>query len=162
MTAIKPGIRPSSISASLLALVGNQNSDVRVVGDEPLPFSPVPPEEEEHRFIEIHEFNGDLWCIREKYAEGQVTSALVAVSERGVRMLGEAQQFYAHPRILSDGAKLAWICLENPQMPWDGTEIKVAVIQDWQLIAPTVVAGNLEESCLNPEWGLDDELFFYQ
>lgn len=45
-------------------------------------------------------------------------------------------------------------------MPWDGTEIKVAVIQDGQLIAPTVVAGNLEESCLNPEWGLDDELFY--
>ena len=90
MTAIKPGTWLSPISASLLALVGNQNSDVRVVGDEPLPFSPVPPEEEEHRFIEIHECNGDLWCIREKYAEGQVTPALVAVSESGVRVLGGA------------------------------------------------------------------------
>ena len=45
-------------------------------------------------------------------------------------------------------------------MPWDGTEIKVAEIRDGQLVAPKVVAGNLEESCLNPEWGLDDELFY--
>jgi dipeptidyl aminopeptidase/acylaminoacyl peptidase len=229
---MKPGSWPTPISASLLAVAGNRNTDIQVVGDdlwwdeerpselgrtlvisqkhgdllappwnassgvheyggiswhgfirdglpflafvnksdqriyvapvggEPIAFSPEPPAGEEHRYIELNYMEGELWCIREKHADGQVTRALVAVSESGVRVLDDASQFYAHPRVSQDGSKLAWICWEHPQMPWDGTEIKVAKIQDGELLNPRVIAGNLEESCLNPEWGADGELFF--
>ena len=229
---MKPGSWPTPISASLLAIAGNRNTDIQVVGDdlwwdeqrpsesgrtlvvsqkhgdllaepwsassgvheygglswhgfvrdgishlafvnkddqriyvsavggEPIAFSPEPPVGEDHRYIELHYVRGELWCIREKHAGGRVTRALVAVSEAGVRVLDDSSQFYAHLRVSRDGSKLAWICWEHPQMPWDGTEIKVAEILDGQLVAPKIVAGNLEESCLNPEWGLDDELFY--
>lgn len=232
MTSMKPGSWPSPISASLLAVAGNRNTDIQVVGDdlwwdemrpsesgrtlvisqkhgdlmaqpwnassgvheygglswhgftrdgasylafvnkadqriyvtsvggEPIVFSPEPPAGEEHRYIELNYISGELWCIREKHADGHVSRALVAVSESGVRVLDDSSQFYDHPRVSRDGTKLAWICWEHPQMPWDGTEIKVAEIRDGLLVAPKVVAGNLEESCLNPEWGLDNELFY--
>ena len=232
MTFMKPGSWPSPISASLLAVAGNRNTNIQVVGDdlwwdemrpsesgrtlvisrkhgdllappwsassgvheyggiswhgfirdgvsflafvnkadqriylgavgtEPIAFSPEPPEGEEHRYIELHYVAGELWCIREKHAEGRVTRALVAVSESGVRVLDDTSHFYAHPRVSRDGLKIAWVCWEHPQMPWDGTEIKIAQIHDGQLVAPKVIAGNTSESCLNPEWGVDDQLFY--
>ena len=229
---MKPGSWPTPISASLLAVAGNRNRDVQVVGDdlwwdemrpsesgrtliisqrhgdllaapwsassgvheyggiswhgfirdnsphlafvnkadqriylaavgaEPVAFSPEPPLGEDHRYIELNYVNGEIWCIREKHVGGKVTRALVAVSEHGVRVLDAASQFYAHPRISRDGSMLAWVCWEHPQMPWDGTEIKVAEIRNGELQSAKVVAGNLEESCLNPEWGLDNELYY--
>jgi dipeptidyl aminopeptidase/acylaminoacyl peptidase len=229
---MKPGSWPTPISASLLAVAGNRNKDVQVVGDdlwwdemrpsesgrtlvvsqkhgdlmaapwnassgvheyggiswhgfikdgsshlafvnkadqriyvaavggEPVAFSPETPAGEDHRYIELNYVNGEIWCIREKHAAGKVTRAIVAVSEKGVRVLESASQFYSHPRISRDDSMLAWVCWEHPQMPWDGTEIKVAKIVNGELQSPKVLAGNVEESCLNPEWGLNNELFY--
>lgn len=232
MNSSKPGSWPSPISASLLAVAGNRNKDVQVVGDDlwwdemrpsesgrtlvvsqrhgdllaapwnassgvheyggiswhgfvrdgvphlafvnkadqriyvttvggdPVAFSPLPPNGEEYRYIEMQIVNGEIWTIREHHQGGKVTRALVAISEKSVRVLDSQSQFYAHPRISRDGCKITWVCWEHPQMPWDGTEIKVADIENGELRSVKVVAGSLEESCLNPEWGVAENLYY--
>jgi len=130
------------------------------IGGEPKLFSPATPESEIHRYAEMISVGSEIWCVRETHIGGEVTRALVAVNEKTVRILDNDSQFYAHPRISKDGSQLSWVCWEHPQMPWDGTEIKVANIADKSLSNVRVVAGGIEESCLGPEWGTDGTLYY--
>ena len=41
-------------------------------------------------------------------------------------MLASGNDFYSNPRISQDGARLAWITWNHPNMPWDDTELWVA------------------------------------
>jgi len=40
--------------------------------------------------------------------------------------LGEGRDFYMQPAWHPDGGRLAWIEWDHPNMPWDGTELKLA------------------------------------
>jgi len=69
--------------------------------------------------------------------------------------------FYAYPRLSPDGAKLAWISWNHPNMPWDGTQLWLAdVADDGSLQNPILVAGSASESVLQPEWSPKGELYF--
>ena len=138
----------------------DQRIYVTEVGGEPKPVTPIVPDDEIHRYAEMISVDGEIWCAREKHVAGVVTRALVAVSDKGIRVLDSTSHFYAHVRLSMDGSQLTWICWEHPQMPWDGTEIKVADVLNGNLSNPRVVAGGLEESCLGPEWGKDGTLYY--
>ena len=43
-------------------------------------------------------------------------------------MLAGGNDFYSNPRISRDGARLAWVTWNHPNMPWDDTELWVADI----------------------------------
>ena len=45
-------------------------------------------------------------------------------------------------------------------MPWDGTELRVAEVSNGQLSNVRVLAGDVQTSCLSPEWGPHNELYF--
>jgi hypothetical protein len=45
-------------------------------------------------------------------------------------------------------------------MPWDGTEVRVADVQEGKLHNVRVLAGNTNTSCLSPEWGPNNQLYF--
>ena len=147
---------------SLLYFVNKSDQRIYVteVGGQPLPITPVVPENEIHRYAELINVGDEIWCVRETHVAGLVTRALVAVKENVIRVLDSSSQFYSHPRISQDATQLSWVCWEHPQMPWDGTEIKVANISNGALVNVKVVAGGLEESCLGPEWGKDGQLFY--
>ncbi len=130
------------------------------IGAQPQPFSPVTPEDEIHRYAEMISVGSEIWCVREKHVNGVVTRALVAVGENGIRVLDDQSHFYAHLRVSQNGSQLAWVCWEHPQMPWDGTEIKVARIVDGSLDDIHVVAGGIDESCLGPEWSKEGILYY--
>ena len=102
----------------------------------------------------------EIWCVREKHEAGVVTRALIAIRENKIRVLDSGSRFYSHLRLSKDGSQLTWVCWDHPQMPWDGTEIKVADISNGILENTRVVAGGLEESCLGPEWGNDGQLYY--
>ena len=51
-------------------------------------------------------------------------------SRGAIRELVTGSDFYAFPTPSPDGHRLAWICWNHPRMPWDGTELRVAPIDE--------------------------------
>jgi dipeptidyl aminopeptidase/acylaminoacyl peptidase len=127
---------------------------------EPIPFSPEPPIGQSHRYIDMIAVGEEIWCIREVHAESKVQRDLVAVGPSGLRSLDSSSHFYAHPRLSADGRYLAWVAWEHPQMPWDGTEVRVADVENGNLHNVRVLAGNTNTSSLSPEWGPNNQLYF--
>src|SRR5579862_5486358 len=115
----------------------------------------------------------EVWCVRERHADGRVTRAIVAVPLDGsavdapdaVRVLVSGSDFYAYPAPSPDGAALAWICWDHPRMPWDGTELRVAALRDsgagpvTEAGADRVIMGGDAESVLAPVWRDDRSLY---
>ena len=71
-----------------------------------------------------------------------------------------SSRFVAAPRLNPSGSRISWISWEHPQMPWDGTELHVADIQDLAAVNDKVLAGSTTESVLQPEWLDEDRLVF--
>ncbi len=106
---------------------------------------------------------GRLICVREDHGvEGrEAVNALVAVPLDGsavadparVVALAGGSDFVAAPRLSPDGARLAWVRWNHPNMPWDGTECVVAPVDaDGTLGAATVVAGDAGTWVTQPTW----------
>jgi dipeptidyl aminopeptidase/acylaminoacyl peptidase len=104
-------------------------------------------------------------CVRESHDDsGDLSRDIVAVPLDGsavddpeaVRPLVAGSRFLAYPRESPDGARLAWIAWDHPQMPWDGTTLWVAEgsIDNGYGPARTLL-GSVTESVLQPTW-LDD------
>ncbi len=126
-------------------------------GTTPVPLSPA---DRGFRFGELSIRGSEVIAVRETHADGTLTRDIVAVEldgtgaddDSGIRSLTSGTRFLAFPRFSPDGSRLAWIGWEHPQMPWDGTELRVT---DLETGAVTVLAGSTTESVLQPEW-IDD------
>jgi len=139
-------------------------SDQRIycteIGGIPEAITPIVPATEIHRYAEMISVGGEIWCVRETHIAGVVTRAIVAIGTNEIRVIESSSHFYSHLRPSEDESQLVWVCWEHPQMPWDGTEIKVAEISAGTLKNIRVVAGGVNESCLGPEWGNDGLLYY--
>ena len=102
----------------------------------------------------------EVWCVQERHAGGKVTRSIVAVPLDGsaaekpdaIRQLAVGSDFFAFPTPSPDGGRLAWICWNHPHMPWDGTELRVAAIENGVPGKGRLVKGGLRESVLAPVW----------
>ncbi len=109
---------------------------------------------------------GRLICVREDHREEgrQATNCLVALSMEGDlygTVLAQDRDFYATPRLSPDGRMLAWLEWDHPNMPWDGTELRVApILPDGSLGRSQLVAGGADESIFQPTWSPDGVLHF--
>lgn len=147
------------------ALVFAELADQRlwrlVPGEDPVALTPVPDEPAGTRYAELLQVGGEVWCVQERHHAGAVSRALVAVPLDGsgrVRELLADRHFLAHPRLSPDGNHLAWIAWDHPQMPWDGTQLRVAPVSEGTLGAPRTLIGSSQESVFQPEWGDDTSL----
>ena len=94
---------------------------------------------------------------------GEPVNRLVAValdgSDAEPRVLASGADFYAAPALSPDGRWLAWLQWRHPWMPWDGTELWLAELDDAGLpTAPRRLAGSAEESLCEPRWSPDGVL----
>jgi dipeptidyl aminopeptidase/acylaminoacyl peptidase len=130
-------------------------------GEAPRPITPEPAIAAGVRFADAQITPDGRWlvCVRERHpsVEGaQAVNELAVLPAGGnadARTIAEGHDFYSNPRISPDGRRLAWLCWDHPQMPWDGTELWVAdMAGDGSLGNPRRVAGGLEESIFQPEW----------
>lgn len=115
---------------------------------------------------------GWLLAVRERHspdgtAEPENTIVAVpldgsaAAGPDGVTVLVSGADFYAAPRPSPDGARLAWIAWNHPDMPWDATELRVAAVNpDGTLGQSRRIAGGPGESVVSPVWLDDGRLVF--
>lgn len=127
---------------------------------------PVTPDPERSRSVRYADGRlvdeSTLVCVRETHPEeGEPVNELVCVdldSGRQVVIAG-GRDFYAAPRPSGDG-RIAWLEWNHPNMPWDGTELQVARLEDHRLADVKTVAGGTDESIFQPEWSPDGALVF--
>jgi dipeptidyl aminopeptidase/acylaminoacyl peptidase len=107
---------------------------------------------------------GALICVREDHTDpSHVRNTLVRLNlpvAGAGEVLFEGTDFVAYPRLSPDGLRLAFISWNHPNMPWDGTELRVAELTPQGLKAPKLVAGGAAESVLEPQWDRDGTLYF--
>ena len=102
----------------------------------------------------------EVWCVLERHEAGAVTRAIVAVPLDGsaaddagaIRTLVAGSDFFAFPTPSPDGKWLAWICWNHPHMPWDGTELRVAPVDQGVPGRGRMLMGGQRESVLAPLW----------
>jgi dipeptidyl aminopeptidase/acylaminoacyl peptidase len=109
----------------------------------------------------------EVWCVQERHEDGKVSRAIVAVPLDGsaadnpdaIRTLVTGADFFAYPTPSPDGNWLAWICWNHPHMPWDGTELRVAPVENGMPGKGRLLQGSLRESVLAPLWRDNENLY---
>ena len=103
-----------------------------------------------------------FYAVREDHGSGsEATNTIVAIPLDGgdSRVLVKGTDFVSSPRLSPDGASLAWLEWDHPDMPWDATRLRVASIEaDGTLAQAVLAAGGPEESIVQPEWAPDGTL----
>ncbi len=93
-------------------------------------------------------------------------NSLVAIAldgaERGrLTELAAGRDFYASARLSPDGAQLAFLAWDLPDMPWDSAALYVAKVRDdGTLGRPKQIADGSGSAVFQPEWGPDGHLYF--
>ncbi len=130
------------------------------------PITPEPDQPAAHRYADPTYTADDstLIYVRERQPESdEAINELVALPVDGSaepRIIAGGADFYATPRVSPDGSQLAWLSWTHPRMPWDGTELWVADLEDGELANTMLVAGGPEESIVQPSWSPDGVLHF--
>jgi dipeptidyl aminopeptidase/acylaminoacyl peptidase len=141
----------------------------RVVG--PGELEPLTPDGRQWRFADlVHDPDRNrLLAIREDHEpetlarHGEAENALVAIdlADGIVTTLVEGADFYAAPRLSPDGRRLAWLEWRHPNLPWDGTELRLADLGgDGGVTAARTVAGGPSDWISQPRWSPDGVLHF--
>jgi dipeptidyl aminopeptidase/acylaminoacyl peptidase len=109
---------------------------------------------------------GRLLVVREDHTTpaAQPVNTIAAIDLAGgarQEVLVTGNDFYASPRLSPGGDRLAWLTWNHPNMPWDGCELWVAELSPAGLPSAAMrVAGGIDESIFQPEWGPDGALYF--
>ena len=131
---------------------------------------PLTPEKQWRFADAIHDAaRNRLIAIREDHEpdtvarHGEWNNELVAIDlDTGeVSVLAGGSDFYAGPRLSPDGSTLVWLEWHHPNMPWDGTELRIAKIaEDGSLADPHRIAGSRSDWISQPRWSPEGVLHF--
>ena len=107
---------------------------------------------------------GGLVAVREDHTDpAHVRNAIVrltgAAGDPGQVLFGDSD-FVAYPRPSPGGRRLAFVAWDHPNMPWDTTSLYVGELADGSLAGLQRIAGEDEESVVDPKWSADGALYF--
>jgi dipeptidyl aminopeptidase/acylaminoacyl peptidase len=94
---------------------------------------------------------------------GEWNNELVAIDlDSGeVSVLAAGADFYAAPRMSPDGSSIVWLEWRHPNMPWDGTELRMAGLgADGTLHDARTIAGSQRDWISQPRWSPEGVLHF--
>ena len=131
---------------------------------------PLTPERQWRYADAIHDAaRNRLIAVREDHepdtvaSHGEWNNELVAIDldSGDVAVLATGSDFYAAPRLSPDDSTLAWLEWHHPNMPWDGTELRLAMIgADGSLGEPRTIAGSRTDWISQPRWSPEGVLHF--
>ncbi|MFD9291513.1 prolyl oligopeptidase family serine peptidase [Streptomyces sp. NPDC060030] len=143
--------------------------------DEPWPLTPVSDIGGGLRWVDpqLQLAHGEVWCVLEEFtgeSPTDVRRVIAAVpldgsaaADRGAvrELTDDRNRFVTGPRLSHDGGRVAWIAWDHPQMPWDGTVVKMAdVTADGTFTGVRPLVGDIDESVVQVEWDRDGSLLF--
>jgi len=104
-----------------------------------------------------------LLCVVEDHRGATVINDLRTVPTGGgePEPLAGGNDFYSTPRLSPDGSRLVWLTWNQPNMPWDGTELWLAELDGAGAVRyARLIAGGRSESIFQPSWAPDGTLYF--
>src|SRR5580765_3355919 len=132
-------------------------------GSEPKPLTP----NSARRYADgqVDRRRNHFLCVREDHSSaGEAVNTLVRIDLGGGdegTIVVSGNDFYSSPRLSPDGSQLAWLTWNHPNMPWDGTELWVAQLNETgAVIKKEKIACSVDESIFQPEWSPDGTLYF--
>jgi dipeptidyl aminopeptidase/acylaminoacyl peptidase len=117
----------------------------------------------ETRFADLHVAPQGLVAIGEHHGPQGVENflALVNTKSGSYTKLASGHDFYSSPAVSEDGKKIAWICWDNPNMPWTHTQLWVGDFDRKGTITHArQIGGFVEESFFQPQWSSEGILYF--
>ncbi len=107
-----------------------------------------------------------LWCVREDHrGDGEARNSIVTLrcagDTSGGRVAAAGSDFVAAPRLSPDGAQLAWLRWNHPDMPFFACELWLADVDDAGILhGARRIAGGRDEAVQQPLWSDAGELLF--
>ncbi|MGH7247153.1 MAG: S9 family peptidase, partial [Pseudomonadota bacterium] len=141
---------------------------------QPIPITLAPPSNERNwryadglidrprnRWIGVREDHTDP---KQAYPENTLVAVeLSSADSHSGTILERGHDFYSSPRLAPDGRRLAWLAWDQPNMPWIGSTLYVADLDETGKPqgAPAALAGGPKESIFQPEWLPDGSAIVY-
>lgn len=131
--------------------------------NQPIPITP--PQALRYADFTFDTSQNRLICVQEDHRqpEQEAVNTLISLDLQGyhTQTVISGNDFYSSPRISPDGQLMAWITWNHPSMPWDHSALWVGALDaNHQIDHVTQVAGELNESVVQPRWSPNNELYF--
>ncbi len=122
--------------------------------------------EPEYRFADMigDEGRNLIYCVGENHRDSKnVLNCLlrISLSTGELDIIAEGHDFYSNPQLSPNGNQLLFLTWDHPNMPWDGTQLHVASLNEEGDITGTQhVAGGNKDSIFQPCWDPDGSIYF--
>ena len=126
--------------------------------DQRIYFNNKPFSEAGVRFADLRIIKDHLIAVGEKGKDNFL--AAIDLKTGTHEIIASGEDFYASPEVSPDGKKLAFLTWNSARMPWDGTSLWVADLQNGQLSHIKHMAGGEAESIFQPQWSPEGVLHF--
>lgn len=118
--------------------------------------------------FQIDSFRKQIIAVHENHrGEHDVQNSIVAIplnDPSKLVTLADGYDFYSSPRLSPDGKYLIWFCWNNPNMPWDETELWIGEFNQGstvELINKKKLFGKTNESIIQPNWSPDGKFIYF-
>lgn len=118
------------------------------------------------RFADLIVVGDELFCVMELHEDSQGSkepvNSIVAVNvtSGNVRTLATGNDFYSFPRVSPDESRVVFTSWNHPNMPWNGTTLYLAELDNGGVRHVKAIVGGPEESIFQPSFGPDGALYY--
>lgn len=145
------------------------DSDQRLYRIDPgSPPRPITPGGYRYADMVMDDPRGRIVAVREDHTDPsrEAVNTVVALDPHGPnadggRILTDGSDFVSNPRLSPDGATLAYLSWNHPDMPWDAAELWLASLDtSGRVTGQTKVGGGTGDAAFQPEWTPGGDLIF--